>query len=80
MRSQGQEPNNIKILRYKCRVCKDVSFSTQREWKRHMIDEHSGQPGDKALGCNAWNSQPRDTSQRTLGHKPSLDDYDRLLH
>lgn len=34
---------------------------------------------DKALGANAWNRQPIDKGQKVLGHKPSLDDYDKML-
>lgn len=52
MRSQKQEPANINVLRYKCRICKET-FTRKLEWGRHMIKFHDGQSGDKALGSNA---------------------------
>lgn len=69
-----------RILRYKCRLCKDGPWTTKIEWRRHMILKHKPKVGDAALGTNMWNTDlKRDTSQRVLGHKPNLDDYDRML-
>lgn len=62
----------------KCSDC-DLTFPDQIELMRHFNKEHPTRTGDKILGINAWNIQPRDTGQRIMGHKPSLDDYDRRL-
>jgi hypothetical protein len=74
-REAASSPNKGEI---ECKICGEIVFARLLDLGKHMDEKHKELAGDKALGCHLYD-QPRDTSQRVLGHKPSLDDYDRML-
>ena len=60
-----------------CKQC-GTEFSTILELDKHIIAKHPTTVGDKILGLNMWNMQPKLNDRKTKGHLWSLEEHDKF--
>lgn len=67
----------IRVISYNCPECKR-KFAFEDERDKHFEQRHVNTAAERILGFNMWNSEIVDNHSRVLGHKPDLEDYDRM--